>query len=511
MNVLDQKQREQLLYGLLFESANEGILIANEKGEIELVNDRICELFGYSTEEMLLLNVDNLLPKNLRATHVNHRTSYMEAPRKRAMGSGYNLTGERKDGSLFPLEISLNYYKEAGSTRVMALVLDITLRREQEQEIKTLNFDLERKVEQRTKELRESQKLYSLIARNFPNGTINVLDKNFNYIFVEGEELYKYGITGEKLVGKNYIKRLPEEVKQTIQEKISKVFKGQNLSFEIDHQGNSYQINAVGLLDSENVISSVLLVEQNISQRKAAEEQTKEALAKEKQLNELKSRFVSLASHEFRTPLSSVLSSLTLIEKYDQIKEPDKKLKHYKRIRQSVRHLTNILNDFLSLEKVEAGKIYVSMNEFNAHELFKELADQHQEIAKTGQQIQLTYSGDDLLESDQNMLRIIISNLLSNAIKYSGEKSLVKLNAELNSDALNFTVIDQGIGIPKDEQKNLFERFFRAKNAINVEGTGLGLNIVSKYIQLLDGTIRFESEVNTGSIFNIEIPNNRIT
>lgn len=507
---MDKKQREKLLYELLFETATEGILIANEAGEIELVNDRTCELFGYDLEEMLRLNVDTLLPKHLREKHANYRHTYIEKPRKRAMGLGYDLIGVRKDGTSFPIEISLNYYRESGITKVMALIMDVTVRKEQEAQIKMLNSNLERKVEQRTKELRDSQRLYSLIARNFPNGTINVLDKNHNYIFVEGEELYRYGITSSNLVGKNYLERLPKLVRGTIKENLEKVFEGQNLSFEVNHQGEFYQINAVGLLDSENEISSLLLVEQNITQRKAAEEKTKDALVKEKQLNELKSRFVSLASHEFRTPLSTVLSSLSLIEKYDEKGEPDKKLKHYKRIRSSVRHLTNILNDFLSLEKVEAGKVYVSINEFNAKELFKELVEQHQEITKTDQRIYYDYQGEELLESDQNMLRIIISNLFSNAIKYSNEGRNIWVKVNLTSDALTFSVKDEGIGIPEAEQSGLFERFFRAKNAINFEGTGLGLNIVSKYLQLLEGTIHFESKPNEGTTFNIEIPNHRV-
>ncbi|MDP4933509.1 MAG: HAMP domain-containing histidine kinase, partial [Salibacteraceae bacterium] len=182
----------------------------------------------------------------------------------------------------------------------------------------------------------------------------------------------------------------------------------------------------------------------------------------------------------------------------------------YKRIRSSVRHLTNILNDFLSLEKVEAGKVYVSINEFNVKELFKELVEQHQEITKTDQRIYYDYQGEELLESDQNMLRIIISNLFSNAIKYSNEGRNIWVKVNLTSEALTFSVKDEGIGIPEEEQSGLFERFFRAKNAINFEGTGLGLNIVSKYLQLLEGTINFESKPNEGTTFNIEIPNHRV-
>jgi PAS domain S-box-containing protein len=508
---MDKEKRQAILYTLLFESATEGILIANKTGEIEIANHRTAELFGYSNEELLEVNVDDLLPKHLRQKHKEHRKKYTSQPHKRAMGQGYDLIGVRKDGTSFPIEISLNYYQVEGNTKVMALIMDVTIRKEQEAQIKMLNSNLEQKVKQRTKELRESQQLYSIIARNFPNGTINVLDKNLNYIFVEGEELFRYGITSDNLMGKNYIERLPAALKDTIRKNLENVFLGNNQSFEIKHQNEHYLINTVGLLDSENNISRLLLVEQNITQRKVAEEQTKDALTKEKQLNELKSRFVSLASHEFRTPLSTVLSSLSLIEKYDELDNTEKKLKHYKRIRSSVRHLTSILNDFLSLEKVEAGKVYVSINQFNMKALLDELIDQNREIAKNGQVIKYTFSGSEMIGTDQNMVRIIVTNLLSNAIKYSTEGRPIEVIAELNEELLKLTVIDKGIGIPEDEQENLFERFFRAKNAINLEGTGLGLNIVSKYLQLLEGSVSFKSVSNEGTTFFIEIPNQHTT
>lgn len=508
---MNTDNRQAILYKLLFESATEGILIANQTGAIELANQRTAELFGYTIEELQKINVDDLLPKHLREKHAGYRTKYVEKPRKRAMGQGYDLIGVRKDGTSFPLEISLNYYKIEGETKVMALIMDVTVRKEQEAQIKMLNSNLEQKVKQRTKELRESQQLYNVIARNFPNGTINVLDKDLNYIFVEGEELYKYGITSDNLMGKSYIERLPISVKDTIREKLQSVFEGNNHSFEIRHQNQHYLINTVGLLDADNIISRLLLVEQNITQRKVAEEQTKDALTKEKQLNELKSRFVSLASHEFRTPLSTVLSSLSLVEKYDIKGDTEKKLKHYKRIRSSVRHLTSILNDFLSLEKVEAGKVYVSINQFNFKSLLDELIDQHREIMKNDQKISYNYSGTEMIGTDQNMLRIIITNILSNAIKYSPEGKLIEVTTELNEENLKLTVKDNGIGIPEDEQENLFERFFRAKNAINLEGTGLGLNIVSKYLQLLEGTVNFNSVPNEGTTFFIEIPNQHTT
>lgn len=497
---------QEALYEMLFASATEGIVISSESGRIEGANQRAADMFGYTLEELKQRNVDDLLPKHLASKHKEHRAGYTSAPRKRSMGLGYDLIGVRKDGSSFPLEISLNHYRIDGSLKVMALIMDVTVRKEQEAQIKMLNKTLERRVEKRTKELQESQLLYSTIARNFPNGTINVFDRDFNYVFVEGEELFRYGITSTMLMGKNYITRLPVEVRETMRERLSLVLEGQNQSFEIIQANQHYLINAVGLSFTEENIDRILLVEQNITAQKKAEEHVKDALKKEQHLNELKSRFVSLASHEFRTPLSTVLSSLSLIEKYDKAGIQEKKGKHYKRIRSSVRHLTNILNDFLSLEKVEAGKVNVNPSTFSLRQTVQDWIEQHQEIAKPGQQLVLHYEGDEDAHTDLHMLHIILSNLLSNAIKYSDENKQIDIRVLSKDDDIRIEVEDHGIGIPIDDQANMFERFFRANNATNIEGTGLGLNIVKRYLQMLGGSITFESQPDQGTIFKIHIP-----
>lgn len=496
-----------LIYEVLFETVTEALIVANKEGKIELANTKACEMFGYSKEEFLSLKVDDLLPHHLVEKHVHHRTKYAENPHSRPMGQGYDLIGVRKDGSSLPIEISLNHFVDQGNFKAMALIMDVTKRKEQEAQIKILNKNLEKRVAQRTRELKESQNLYSLIARNFPNGTINVFDKNFKYIFVEGEDLYRHGITSERLMGKSYLDQLPAEVKTMMEERLNAVMAGETQTFEVQLLQHHYLINAVGLIDHSGKTDKILLVEQNITDRKKAEERVKEALEKEKLLNELKSRFVSMASHEFRTPLSTILSSLSLIEKYDQLGETDKKDKHYRRIRNEVRHLTGILNDFLSLEKVETGKVVVNLSEVNLRELLQELIEQQHEVSKPAQQIHLSYKGYDVIVTDQNMMRIIASNLLSNAVKYSGEGKSISISVLTENNRTVLNVKDQGIGIPYEDQANMFERFFRAKNTVNLEGTGLGLNIVRRYLQLLDGEITFESVPDEGTTFTIQLPN----
>ena len=507
MSQHSDRVRDTSFYQILFQTATEGLIIANKSGGIEMSNPRAAEMFGYTNKELLELSVDDLMPKHLKEKHVHHREGFMKNPRKRAMGIGYDLIGVRKDGSSFPLEISLNHFVDNGAPKAMALIMDVTKRKEREAEIKLLNKHLEKRVLQRTKELDESQRLYKLIAQNFPNGTINVFDSEFNYVFTEGAELFKRGITSEKLIGKNYLTRLPKKLSSVMKDILQKALDGQDEKHEISHENQFYVINTVGLENDQGIIDKVLLVEQNITERKEAEELTKESLAKEKLLNELKSRFVSMASHEFRTPLSTVLSSLALLEKYDDAGIEDKKPKHYQRIKSSVRHLTNLLNDFLSLEKVEAGMVNTLLERIEIESLIVEIVDQQKQMTKKGQSITLKYQGPSSMISDQNMLQIICSNLLSNAIKYSSEDSEIEFTGRMGNEQLIIEVKDQGIGIPYEDQENMFGSFFRAKNAANIEGTGLGLNIVKRHLQLLKGSITFESVPDEGTTFTITIPN----
>ncbi|MCI5059134.1 MAG: HAMP domain-containing histidine kinase, partial [Flavobacteriales bacterium] len=221
----------------------------------------------------------------------------------------------------------------------------------------------------------------------------------------------------------------------------------------------------------------------------------------------LKSRFVSMASHEFRTPLSTILSSSTLALKYKLSDQIDKREKHLNRIQSSVKNLTSILNDFLSLSRLEEGRIQLNIADVNIEELVKDLIDELQELRKEGQSFDFKCRiKNKIVRSDENVMRNVFNNLISNAIKYSPENSLIKINCEDENGDYLISVSDQGIGIPEDEQMHLFDRFFRAQNVTNIQGTGLGLNIVKRYVNLLKGEISFTSKENEGTTFYIKLP-----
>lgn len=240
---------------------------------------------------------------------------------------------------------------------------------------------------------------------------------------------------------------------------------------------------------------------------KKSEEDLRKSLDKEKELSELKSRFVTMASHEFRTPLSTILSSTNLISKYAAIGNQEKLENHVQKISHTINHLTGILNDFLSLGRWEEGKVQIELTKFLWSDFLNELKESLNGILKPQQEIVLAYS-EELLKSDRNLLKNSLINLISNASKYSGEGKKIWVRSFRKDDCFIIEVEDNGQGIPKSDMKNITERFFRASNATNIEGTGIGLNLVKSYISRLNGSLSFVSEEGVGATFTLTLPQN---
>jgi PAS domain S-box-containing protein len=247
-------------------------------------------------------------------------------------------------------------------------------------------------------------------------------------------------------------------------------------------------------------------LEATLAQLELRTRELTQALAAEQELGELKSRFVSMASHEFRTPLTAVLTSATLIEKYAGAEQQDQRRRHLERIRTSVKHLTDILEEFLSVGRIEAGHLRARAGRVELPQLLHEATAEVQGLRKPGQRIDTRLANAEPLWLDASLLRKVLVNLLSNALKYSGEDATVAVRASWAAGRLTLSVQDAGIGISADDQEHLFERFFRARNATNLPGTGLGLYIVARYLELLGGTIALRSELNVGTTVTLTIP-----
>lgn len=252
-----------------------------------------------------------------------------------------------------------------------------------------------------------------------------------------------------------------------------------------------------------------VILKEALQKLEESQKELSEALDKERELNEIKSRFVSMASHEFRTPLSTVLSSASLLSKYTTTDDQEKRNRHIEKIKGSVKHLNDILEDFLSLGKLDEGKVISQLSEIDLKEFIEETVDEMKGLLKNEQQVQIEYLGETKVKTDKKLLKNIIINLLSNAIKFSDEGKTIDLNSRVSEWEASISITDKGLGISKEDQEHLFSSFFRGKNVTNIQGTGMGLHIVKRYIDLLNGRVALQSELNKGTTVTFVIPINQ--
>jgi PAS domain S-box-containing protein len=398
----DQKQ-----FKALFDFATEGILVSDTNGIIQLANPSAERLFGYGTGELIDQKVEILIPQRFAKNHSKLREGFNAHPHARSMGNGRDLFGVAKNGREFPVEISLSPYTTDSGKFTIAFIIDISIRKaneesiiQQRSELKALALELEKRVKDRT-----------------------------------------------------------------------------------------------------------MILEEALLQLEKSRIELNESLDKEKELNEMKSRFVSMASHEIRTPLTTILSSLALVEKYSETDNKERQQQHIKRIKSSIGNLTDLLDDVLSITRLEEGRIIVQAEEIDIEDCIKKLISELKQIAGHGQEIRYTHHGLPRIYFDIKVLRIICINLVTNALKFSGDQSVISVVVDTTDDKITLVVSDDGIGIPEEDKVHLFERFFRGRNVSNIQGTGLGLNIVAKYVELIGGSISVESEINIGTTFTVTIPN----
>jgi PAS domain S-box-containing protein len=511
----------------------------------EIVRDNyLNSLFGRKVEEVTT-TYKSFLKKIHPEDRENVKTTILEAIESRT-----NYTLEYRiilaDSSIRWLHEKGNVYKNKHGipVRIIGVTNSITKQKkaeeklkESEEKLRNYTKELEEKVTERTKELTTTvqklvtsnlnledqilitkeaeiiatgtKQLIANITKNFPKGFVTVVDSSFKIIFIDGEEFeeIRFKDYPNKGITFDEVKSLLEDVK--IKNKIQKSLEGQHCSFEVKFEDRTYLVNTTPLYDINKKLTQVLLVYNNITNQKQAELKILNTLKAEQELGELKSRFISMASHEFRTPLSAILSSAILIEKQNETGKEDRRLRHISKIRSNVNNLVIILNDFLSLSKLDEGRVILKPSKFNIIDFSKSMIEEIQDIKKDGQTINFIHNQlTTEVFLDQKLLKHITYNLLSNAIKYSEKNKEITYKIESSHSLLQIVIIDKGIGIPIEDQNNIFQRFYRGNNAVNIEGTGLGLNIIKQYSELMGGNIKFKSRLNEGSTFYIEFPIN---
>lgn len=645
-------QHKDAILQALFTDATLGILVVNESGTIILSNNLVAQQFGYSKSELIGQKVEMLVPDNVRSRHHTHRDAYLKHPTPRLMGAGRDLYGRRKDGSVFPIEISLSYVKIQEEQAVIAYISDIRWRKEQEsklrreKELAQLYLEMAGSIivvldrdERVTLINREGAQILGareeeIIGKNWfdhfvPKANIKeVKEVYYQLLEHKGDQLEYYenkivATNGEErliswhnrllhdakgnIIGtissgqditltreaelmlqeskarlKNYAIELEEEVaartaevfenqtKLKLSNQVAQIgyweitleenrqlsidwseefFRVFDLSYTEDGLSHDYFLQFIHPEDRESVVkmtkeaiktgtdkhmefrittskgipkyigfelrgiynqfgtlTKIFGVIKDITQNKEIEKRLEQNLQRERELGELKSRFVSMASHEFRTPLSAIQSSVDLIRIYQERGQPEKQGKHLDRIRSSVQNLTNILNDFLSLEKLESGKVNFQPEDIDFEEFMREILEEINLVKKQGQAIIYSHTGTKKAFLDKFLVRNILNNLLSNAIKYSPVEADITLTTAIEQGELAISVKDEGMGIPEADQQHMMTRFFRATNVTNIQGTGLGLTIVKRYLDMINGTITFESEEGKGTTFFVSIP-----
>ena len=352
---------------------------------------------------------------------------------------------------------------------------------------------------------------------------VQVISPDYRYLYVNQALLDHAKSTKEKLIGHTMMEQYPGIEKTEMFSHLNQcLIKGQ--SHKMDNiftypNGETRHFE----LRMQPVPDGILIMSLDITDRKKIEnelnrmnnlldemvnERTTELLKmleKEKRVNEIKSKFFSLISHELKTPLVAI--KVTVNALMDLGKSGDLQLvkRHLKNINTSINDMFELIDDFLSQDKIDLEKLFFDPQKFNLMGLVKQEVATLQGLCKVNQVIDIDYNGKNEVNQDSKIIKSMLINLLSNAIKYSDEN--IELVVDVQDDLIQLDVIDQGIGIPEEDQGKLFDQYFRASNASDIHGTGMGLNIVKQYVQSLNGSISFHSEFEKGSHFTIAIPN----
>ncbi|MER3318294.1 MAG: PAS domain-containing sensor histidine kinase [Allomuricauda sp.] len=499
---MEQFEKSNVL-GILSEAISEGILIVNEQQKITASNSAANKMFDYADSELNGESLEILLPERFRNKHDNLFSTFMSHGKARQMGPEVDLVGIRKGGEEFPLEISLNPFKLLREKYVLALIKDITERKKAEQ---TIDY------------------WFQIFDESL--NEIYVFDaESFIFINVNHGAQLNLGYNMQELSQMSVINIKPEVTTAIMKRLISPLLSArkEKVIFETVHErknGTRYPVEVhlqLSFIGKRKVCVAIVL---DITERKnytqqlenTVEERTQQlqqALKAEKKLNELKTKFLSLVSHEFKTPLTSILTSTSLLTKYTETDQQDKRDKHISTIKSKVKYLDNILTDFLSIERLELGKVNYSMSSFPLSKLINEVVYDSNTLLKEGQRIRYPDNIDGIMvEFDEKIMGLALSNLMHNAIKYSPEDTDIELNVFPEKDQLRIDIIDQGFGIPPEDQPFIFDRYFRASNVLTFQGTGIGLNIVRQHMHNLNANVTFKSELGRGSTFTLYIPIN---
>ncbi|MDD1469107.1 PAS domain S-box protein, partial [Dolichospermum sp. ST_sed5] len=534
-DITECKQAETTLQlqAQILNDIHDAVISTDINGLIQTWNYTAQRIYGYTATEVIGKNISLLyFPEELAQIQqlvfqplLKHGSSEIELPNRTKSGKKIYIS----------LRLSVMRDEEGNIIRLIGCSNDISKRKQAELNLRKLNGELESRVDRRTAELeqinhelvieikariqaeitlRESEQKFRQIAENIDQA-FWISDAEISqtiYISPAYEKIW--GVSCESLYEnpKSFIDAIhPDDLEQFIM-----ALQNNKNGFDIECRimrpdGSIRWINdrAFPLKDETGEVYRVVGIAEDITQRKQFEEEISKALEREKELSELKSCFVSMTSHEFRTPLTVISSSAEILKNFGHKLDEESKKKHLECIQTYVKHTTQLLDDILLINKAETGNLAFESAPLDLVSFCQKLTAEIQLSTSNHIIVFASNSQNNVIGNfDKKILRQILINLLSNAIKYSPNSAIVNFNLDTTESNVIFSIQDQGIGIPEADQVKLFESFHRAKNVGNIPGTGLGLSIVAKCVDLHKGAIAVNSQIGMGTTFIVTIPLN---
>ncbi|HEY5923821.1 MAG TPA: PAS domain S-box protein [Kofleriaceae bacterium] len=481
----------------LVDAAPDGIVVCDSTGTILLVNAQAERMFGYERDDLIGQQIETLIPDRYRPRHPQHLQGYVEQPKARPMGSGLSLFGRRRDGSEFPVEISLSPIQSANGTVVSAAIRDVTDRKAIEAEARRSNAYLISAVDS----IQDAFVLYDEEDR------IVLVNSRFRQLAGEA--------TKGTIVGKRFVDMLDELL-------AAGFFAAEQGTPALRKRWIGYHEMPSGALELKTASGSVLRVVEHptaehgtvslfvdITEDRHRSDELRRAREQAEAASAAKSEFLASMSHELRTPLNAVLGFAQLLQRDKKQPLSERQLERVDHVLRGGEHLLRLIDEVLDLSRIEAGAVAISLEPVEIASVLHEVMATLDPVAQRAG-VELTAAHGTLPDrvlADRTRLAQILMNFGSNAIKYNHSGGHVRFELARNEDVLRISVADDGIGIPEDKRGKIFEPFHRAGQETGpIQGTGIGLAISKRLAELMHGAVGFTSETGKGSLFWVEVP-----